>query len=282
MDGSLQDSLRVVRIFTNLDAICYANSVMTGLAWIALKIESLHPNCWADQSCLIGDLTTATPMPILLPQLQTFVPLWNSWGQEHPLNRQHDVREFLDHVLSVLKPTFWGGQTCLQWASGDTSLEALQHRGSKWLTLTISTSHAGHDNFQHLISKWHDQEGLQQSFLIAGRAIAVHLDRRMGLDEVKTYTQILFPSNWQIELPFLIPPIDALSSEWFVKMLDYSIVGLTWHDGGQTTGGHYRTLLRQGDKWFHYDDNCNLPEIITVIPPHILQRVTLIWMIRLE
>ena len=63
----------------------------------------------------------------------------------------------------------------------------------------------------------------QQSFLIAGHAIAVHLDRRMGLDEVKTYAQILFPSNWQIELPFLIPPIDAISSEWFVKMLDYSI-----------------------------------------------------------
>jgi len=132
-----------------------------------------------------------------------------------------------------------------------------------------------------LISQWHDHEGLQQSFLIAGHAIAVHLDRRMGLDEVKTYAQILFPSNWQIELPFLIPPIDAISSEWFVKMLDYSIVGLTWHDGGRTTGGHYRTLLRQGDKWFHYDDNC-LPEIITSIPPHILQRVTLIWMIRLE
>lgn len=185
-----------------------------------------------------------------------FVPLWNSWGQEHPLNRQHDVREFLDHVLSVLKPTFWGGQTCPKWASGDTSLEALQHRGSKWLTLTISTSDSGHDTFQHLISQWHDHEGLQQSFLIAGHAIAVHLDRRMGLDEVKTYAQILFPSNWQIELPFLIPPIDATSSEWFVKMLDYSIVGLTWHDGGRTTGGHYRTLLRQGDKWFHYDDNC--------------------------
>ena len=152
-------------------------------------------------------------MPILLPQLPIFVPLWNSWGQEHPLNRQHDVREFLDYVLSVLKPTFWGGQTCPKWASGDISLEALQHRGSKWLTLTISTSHAGHDNFQHLISKWHDEEGLQQSFLIAGRAIAVHLDRRMGLDEVKTYTQILFPSNWQIELLFLIPPIDAIFLE---------------------------------------------------------------------
>lgn len=103
----------------------------------------------------------------------------------------------------------------------------------------------------------------------------------MGLDEVKTYAQILFPSNWQIELPFLIPPIDATSSEWFVKMLDYSIVGLTWHDGGRTTGGHYRTLLRQGDKWFHYDDNC-LPEIITSIPPHTLQRLPFIWMIRLE
>ena len=53
------------------------------------------------------------------------------------------VRRVSQHVLSVLKPTFWGGQTCPKWASGDTSLEALQHRGSKWLTLTISTSDSG-------------------------------------------------------------------------------------------------------------------------------------------
>ena len=229
---------------------------------------------------LIADLTTATPLPILLPRLPSFVPLWNTWGQEHQLNRQHDVREFLDHVLSVLKPTFWGGQTCPKWAGGDTSLEALQHRGSKWLTLTLPTSDSGHDKFQDLIIQWHDHEGLQHSFLIAGHAIAIHLDRRMGFDEIKTYTQISFPSNWQIELPFLIPPIDAIS-EWFVKMLDYSITALTWHDGTRTDGGHYRTLLRQGEKWFHYDDNC-LPEIVPCITPYILQRVTIIWMTRLE
>ena len=124
---------------------------------------------------------------------------------------------------------------------------------------------------------------MKNGLLCQGRALALHLARYNGEDSSqKTYACITLPQDHVVQVPHLVDVTDAVtdaeSSDFQVKWIHYSIVGLTWHAGPDTATGHYRTILRAHDRWMHYDDN-KPPCSLESIDVHLLQRITIIWMV---
>ena len=272
-------TLKVVRVLLNPNVLCYLNAVIQGVTWTSLGATCLDKSLWNDDGKLVATMSRPSPFPLQLPKHSCFRNLWNSWCEQVNGAHQHDVREFLDFLLEQLGPKFWGGLSSPLWACNDISAEGDAAKGARWMTVSFNTPQSEGTSLQHLIHQWHDEHGMKNGLMCQGRALALHLARYNGEDSSqKTYACINLPQDHIVHVPHLVAETEAVDSDFQVKWIQYSIVGLTWHAGPDTATGHYRTILRAHDRWMHYDDN-KPPCAIENIDEHLLQRTTIIWMV---
>ena len=272
-------ALKVVRVLLNPNVICYLNAVIQGVTWTSLGATCLDESLWNDGGKLLATMSRPSPFPLHLPKHSSFKDLWNSWCQQVNGAHQHDVREFLDFLLHQLGPKFWGGLSSPLWACNDNSAEGAAAKGARWMTVSFDTPQSEGTSLQHLINQWHDETGMKNGLMCQGRALALHLARYNGENSSqKTYACITLPHDNLVQVPHLVAETEAVDSDFQVKWIQYSIVGLTWHAGPDTATGHYRTILREHHRWMHHDDN-KPPCSLELINEHLLQRITIIWMV---
>ena len=267
-----------LRPFVNSNGVnCFANSSCLGLAWLS-QVIGVDAMDWSDhgnfqKTCFEN---TLQPLDVLIH----FSTIMKPWLTVERQQRQHDINEFLSHLLNFLQPSFLNMEWWPKWTlhggpSQEQNLEDLA-RGNKWdaLTLTLPTMNdVDSCTLQSLIQQWHDPLGMSNVLTTASRGLVIHINRQQ--DTVKDLRPVtLHP--FSVELPIA----DTYHAP--ITWNRYQIQALTYHIGMMVTSGHYRTMVRvQGPQnvegWMNYEDSC-LPDRMTEPSSFQLKNLVLLWL----
>ena len=154
-----------LRIFSNpSQRMCYCNSVMQGLIWLAIRLHRNSQSNWSDNGDIFGVSTQLTPIVLDVSSSQPFARLLTRWGLQHSWRRQHDATEFLLHLLLCVQPAFWCSDWIPKWMLSATDVaDGESEKGSKWLFVSLDvTHHASAFKLEHLVTHWHDETGHQR------------------------------------------------------------------------------------------------------------------------
>ena len=272
---------KALRLCVNSNGLnCYANSSCLGLAWLS-QVTGVDTTAWSDEGCFQQTCFESTLLPLnVLTHLSYIMEPWLTADRQH---KQHDINEFLSHLLFVLKPSFLNMEWWPKWTlpggpSQDQNLEDLA-RGNKWDALTLPLpiiNDADSCTLQSLIQQWHDPLGMSNVLTTASRGLVIHINRQQ--DTVKDLRPVtLHP--FSVELPF------SASYAAPITWNRYQIQAITYHIGMQVTSGHYRTLVKtvravqdsQVVEWMNYEDS-RLPDRMTEPSNFQLKNLVLLWL----
>ena len=275
-------SWKALRLCVNSNGLnCYANSSCLGLAWLSQVVGAEAPD-WNDAGRFQQTCFESTLLPLNV--LTHLSHIMEPWLTDERLQKQHDINEFLSHLLHFLQPSFLNMEWWPKWTLPvePTQPPTLDDggsigRGNKWdaLTLTFppfSISDVDCLSLQTLIHQWHDPLGMCNVFTHHSRGVVIHINRQQ--DTVKDLRQVDLQSL-SVILP--VSPTHDAPIDW----IRYSIEAITYHIGMQVTSGHYRTMVRTQqttvEGWFNYEDS-KLPDQKTAPTNFQLKNLVLVWL----
>ena len=269
-------SLRIFRNSTGRS--CYINSTCLGLAWIGLVAAST-PADWSDGGFFLRTCVHPALMP--LDVHHSFQKLLGSWLTDDRINRQHDVHEFAQYLISHLRPNIIDMTWCPKWTleqgpAMDQNLDDYS-RGGKWDILSLALPEndiqdaANSITLQDLINLWHDGKGMCNVFTTCSRGKLLHVNRQ--LDAMKSLRPITITDS------VMLPHAETYQTE--TRWVQYSVHALTYHLGQQVVSGHYRSAIKQighssGRVWMDYEDMQVPTSLIDLTETHC-KNVTLVW-----
>ena len=275
-------SWKALRLCVNSNGLnCYANSSCLGLAWLS-QVMGVEAPDWNDKGRFQQTCFESTLLPLNV--LTHLSHIMEPWLTDERLQKQHDINEFLSHLLHFLQPSFLNMEWWPKWTLPvePTQPPTLDDggsigRGNKWdaLTLTFppfSISDVDCLSLQTLIHQWHDPLGMCNVLTHHSRGVVIHINRQQ--DTVKDLRQVDLQSL-SVILP--VSPTHDAPIDW----IRYSIEAITYHIGMQVTSGHYRTMVRTQqttvEGWFNYEDS-KLPDQMTAPTNFQLKNLVLVWM----
>ena len=238
--------------------MCYINSVVSGLHWVGQRCQaaevfgSFTP---AFRAVTAGTKRNTCYFPGLLPWL----PLLRGWSR---LSSQHDVCEFLAHLLSKIGPTCFAGS----WQARLNDADLVEVRGSGLFTAPLpmdlpSTERA---SLQQMINNWHLQE-VTSALLHPPQFLLIQLKRYImqGTSPAKLHTCVPLSSGARIQVPCFDG--DSLSTNPVVYTLCFAVA----HDGLTVGSGHYRCTLFPANGFPYISDDG--------VPPRLMDRSDVSW-----
>ena len=275
-------SWKALRLCVNSNGLnCYANSSCLGLAWLS-QVIGVEATDWNDEGCFQQTCFESTLLPLNVLTHLSYI--MEPWLTDERQQKQHDINEFLSHLLHFLQPSFLN---MTWWPKWTLSNEPAQPptlddggsigRGNKWdaLTLTFppfSISDVDCLSLQTLIHQWHDPLGMCNVLTHPSRGVVIHINRQQ--DTVKDLRQVDL-QTLSVILPF--SPTHEAPIHW----IRYSIEAITYHIGMRVTSGHYRTMVRTQQNtvegWFNYEDS-KLPDQMIAPTNFQLKNLVLVWM----
>ena len=238
-------SWKVLRLCVKSNGLnCYANSSCLGLAWLS-QVVGVEATDWKDEGCFQQTCFESTLLPLNVLTHLSYI--MEPWLTEERQQKQHDINEFLSHLLHFLQPSFLNMEWWPKWTRPvePTQPPTLDDggsidRGNKWdaLTLTFppfSLSDVDCLSLQTLIHQWHDPLGMCNVLTHHSRGVVIHINRQQ--DTVKDLRQVDLQSL-NVILP--VSPTQDAPIHW----IRYSIEAITYHIGMRVTSGHYRTMVR--------------------------------------
>ena len=273
--------VEALRPFVNSNGLnCYANSSCLGLAWLS-QVIGVTATAWSDNGYFKQTCFKSTLQPLNV--LTCFADVMEPWLTVERQQKQHDINEFLSHLMHFLQPSFlnmtWWPKWTLQ--GGSTQEQNLEDRGSiargnKWDALTLPLPTPSGDDFltlQTLIHKWHDPLGMSHVLTTASRGLVVHINRQQ--DTVKDLRPVDLESL-TVDLPI------SATCDAPIIWTRYQIQAITYHIGMEVTSGHYRTMVKTVKDsstvaWMNYEDS-SLPDRMTEPSNFQLKNLVLVWL----
>ena len=275
-------SWKALRLCVNSNGLnCYANSSCLGLAWLS-QVIGVEATDWNDEGCFQQTCFESTLLPLNVLTHLSYI--MEPWLTDERQQKQHDINEFLSHLMHFLQPSFLNMEWWPKWTLPvePTQPPTLDDggsigRGNKWdaLTLTFppfSISDVDCLSLQTLIHQWHDPLGMCNVLTHHSRGVVIHINRQQ--DTVKDLRHVDLQSL-SVILP--VSPTHDAPIHW----IRYSIEAITYHIGMRVTSGHYRTMVRTQQNtvegWFNYEDS-KLPDQMIAPTNFQLKNLVLVWM----
>ena len=245
-------------ILSNPHNVCYINSVVTGLYWVSQHCHAA--DVFGSFTSAYRAITIGTKRsPCYIPGLLPWLPLLRGWVR---LSSQHDVCEFITHLLSKTNPACFTGSW--QARLNDADLVEVRGSGTFAAPLPMDIPSTEHASLQQIINNWHMQE-TTNALLHPPQFLLIQLKRYImqGTVPAKLHTCVPLSSGARIQMPCFVG--DSLSTSPVVYTLCFAVA----HDGLTVGSGHYRcALFPARGAPFLSDDG---------VPPRLMDRNDASW-----
>jgi len=268
---------RLVQVLLNTTGTaCYINAFLVALCWCTLLTNGLEPTEWLFGFELMRGLTQWSCVPLNVQLYPPFRWLLTGVWTDDELLAQQDIMEFGTILLSRMRPKFiscrWTTRVQHVTKEVATNLDSENGPQHSPIMLRFPNVSAPACSLSDLIELWHDPLGLCRAIDQARPCLILMLDRHVpGLNQ--KCQQRVDIAEGIVHFPCLASETDAIS---FIR---FDIAAISFHEGSSPNSGHHRTAVRYQQHWLVYDDN-RLPDIIHHLPSHVLQNITLIWLIQ--
>ena len=235
--------------FVNSGNQCYMNSLVQTITW-ALYLSGANVSDMGQGASFFRHIMMSDNQVDLMQ-----VPSWQfiiaEWTEAH---RQHDVCEFLQHVLGFLQaPLFQGTWQARRLASQDGAVHCIdQGRGTQALALHFPRLPPGLPatlEVQKLVDHWHKDHDRTVCFQVPPTLLflqLMRLSRKRGhICKDRTEVQL----NQSIDIPIFTDARLGRSS------IHYKLAAYVVHHGLSPRSGHYTAHLVQDGEFWHCDDN---------------------------
>ena len=265
----------IVRILLNNKNLCYANSFVISLAWVAILLGGIDKSSWPFGGFeLFRSLTMSSGIPVNLASFQPFLWLITSsmgWTIED-LDVQNDVAEFGHWMLGRTRPRFVSCQwVALLLKQGHIEAQNGTEKGNQHgpILLPIAILAQQTCSLQTFIDFWHDGLGVCRAAEEVRGAKLIHISRFLPDTGLKQTQCIEFSTT--VRFP-------CYTTAEHIHFFEFEICAIVYHIGATPISGHYRAALRCGQRWLVYDDGV-LPESMDNLHEQIHSNVVLIWLI---
>ena len=226
------------------------NSLVLVLQW-AFHLSGVDDVAMGQGAVFFRDLE-ATQEPVDLMQVQGWQLLIAGWTEAH---RQHDICEFLQHVLASLSsPLFQGTWQARQLAANDGAACCIDHgHGTQALALHLPVLPPGLKTeleVQTLVDHWHKDHDRTTCFQTCPQLLFLQIMRfsrkRGQISKDRTEVKL----TWSLDIPVFIN--DRLDR----SQVRYTLLAYVVHHGLSPKAGHYTAhLIQDGGKCWSCDDN---------------------------
>ena len=210
----------------NPHSVCYINATAQALQWLGQLTP--HPLlCYG--SALRALQLVCTSGQIYLPRCLAWTQLLRGWTH---IAQQHDVGEFVRHVLMKAQPPAFAGR----WEARLDNPHVVTDQGPMTMPLLLELT--GGD-IQNLIQKWHTQAAVHALCSPVG-VVLLQLKRYVYADEgpSKLHTKLECRPGMLLRLPCFCEPQGTRS-----VMREFCVAFVIFHIGSRTDAGHYQAAL---------------------------------------
>ena len=235
--------LNVIPRLLNPGNACYQNALVCSLFAVYLQTGI----CFGQISELLGSSRSME-----LVSHSGFATLLHGWAEPE---RQHDIAEFAQHLLSKM------GGVVAGWEFRQDIAGHVQavYRGmlAQPVVLPLPSVHASAvPTLQSLIDTWQSEMEGYAGLTHGERLVLLQLDRFtfVGGAVVKNMVEVSIPSSRIVSLPCFEQPA-SLS----IVHVRYRVLAMMLHLGTHIHNGHYVTIWWRGDMMIHSDDDVSEP-----------------------
>ena len=229
---------------------------------------------------------------VLLNRCLMWTSLLGQWRQPQ---RQHDIGEFMTHVMQKARPDSMRGAWNMITAAGEVrdvgdfhGPMVLHMRGPDVVQPTT---------LQALINGWSDAgEGMRRLIFEAPPLLCIQISRFHGRSKIRKLMHQVMLGNGEVHVPCQVRPGTVASMH-----CRYRVIALSVHLGDTPSSGHYRAvLMAQGSSEgalgtgehavashstyhgaLYTDDGCDAVPVLAGDVHAISSNMYLIWCIRL-
>ena len=245
------------------------NAAVQALTWAQLCSGQVASDPGATLFAQLANI----PKTVDLKQVPSWGNVVSGWAEAH---RQHDVCEFLSHVLQHLRlDLFEGTWQARQLASQRGAVRCIdQGTGTQPIPLHFPSRPPGLRvslQVQQLVDYWMLNNDRTVGFLAPPSAVALQLMRfrRLKGNTIKDRTEVDFASS--INIPIFDD--DRLAR----TTATYKLVSYVVHHGLTPQSGHYTAHLLQDGEFWHCDDHRPAILASTPQPGHVRDSYLLIY-----
>ena len=216
----------------NRTNLCHCNALLQCVYWLG-EVSTMAKACYGSLQAGLRVLRTAGELT--LPNCMMLQPLFRGWPNLH---QQHDAGEFLQRVLAVAQPGACAGG----WEARLTDPASVHDSGDLGIPLFL---HLPGETLQALVDSWHAQFATH-ALTYHGGCLFLQICRySAGANKNMQYT---------VAMPVFTDHGNACT-----RLEQFRVVAAVFHQGQQTTNGHYQALLGrlEAGRWISYVCNDN-------------------------
>ena len=220
---------------------CYLNAFAYMYLWCHCRLEAPEYQLFGTKIQAWRDVLYTTQRPLTISRLPSWRSLLKGWRQ--PAS-QHDVADFMMHVLHILDPPQLQATWEARWETEQGIV--CQDRGRLSCPIVLPI-HATHHTLQDCINDWSLQARLH-ALASATTVLFIQLAR------YRCRGTLTFKDRQALAIPAEVTiPIFGKGLRTFKAV--YTIVAVIMHHGAHTNTGHYTTILCDGrGKFWETDD----------------------------
>ena len=266
-DHVITEDGKYLRGLSNPQNCCYMNATVQGLLWGAIQQGPLQDSQWEILPEVFGQLLTDAPAePMLLWSNGPWLTLLQSWDKPF---EQHDLVDFAHFLLSQVSPCFasnlWEARV-----DADAQVRTVDG-GSHHCPVRLYLSDGSKRDetaLQDLITTWSLESYGLQALSGVSDMLCLQIDR-FDQSGNKCFRKLVWSS------PVFLPYFTGATME--VDKVPFEVTAVSFHLGDDSSSGHYRTALWDGEVWYLLDDDAP-PAATPVLPDKILRNCCLLWL----
>ena len=264
-------SLRIGRlVLHNPSNQCYINALAYAYLWCHHWLEAPEYQLFGESIQAWRDILYTTQRPLIISRLASWKHLLRGWRQP---DAQHDVADFLSHILSIMQPP----QLQARWEARLATMQgtACEDNGTLHTPIVLHI-HSTHVTLQDCINAWHQQARPHALVAVPG-LLFVQLARYRctGSLTFKNRQSVVIPS--QVTIPVFGRGIQIFNAT-------FHTAAVISHHGAHTCTGHYTTLLfpNAADDRGHYwgTDDDRQAQLSESMPKHVQHDGYIVALIR--
>lgn len=210
----------------NPSNLCYLNASAQAFAWVGQLVDR-EDLCYGKvASAMKPVLSVGKP---LLPNSLAWHVVLRGWSELH---RQHDVCQFMMHLVEVAEPKAYRGSWQARLTNPDVTVDAGSLQAPILLDLPGRT-------VAELVQSWHAQHALyalhQRSGVIS---LQIKRYRHTATGQVKDASPLKWQPGERIAMPIFCDSVGVQ-----VRFEYFRIVFAICHLGQCTQSGHYQTVV---------------------------------------
>ena len=261
----------------NDDVQCFVNTVFLTVCWSHLLCSDFTMSSWGSHTgAIIQLLCTGSTTPLGIRQHPLFLAGFQQWSALRS-HGQQDYGDFLSFYLGWLSTNLVAQMFQRRYLTDDGVIiaEKSDMHAPILLHSDLWQDQHGAKNFQTLVDRWTQVNGMTSALVIASKLVCVQLCRFQPMT-IADRTSFDF-GNFSVSLTVFT------NDQVATARVPYRIMALV-HYTGDSWRGHYTCAVSFTDSlgrscWLHYDDN-RPPTVWYEIPEWFTWNISHVWMVR--